>query len=187
MARLINAFILVPLGIHREIGDCPNEVICLLVQTILSTLIVLVTGEFLPKTLFKLKPNRMMNVFAVPAYIFYIILWPISKFTSSISKLLLRIVGQKVKKAEEEYNSAYNEAYRKYMKKLGYDTNEHNILMKIRNVLIVVIAVIIVCLIAWIIPPVRKILINIYEDNIIIKYFVDIIGALLKSIASIFE
>ena len=73
------------------------------------------------------------------------------------------------------------------MKKLGYDTNEHNILMKIRNVLIVVIAVIIVCLIAWIIPPVRKILINLYEDNIIIKYFVDIIGALLKSIASIFE
>ena len=94
---------------------------------------------------------------------------------------------RKVKKAEEEYNSAYNEAYRKYMKKLGYDTNEHNTLMKIRNILIVVIAVIIVCLIAWIIPPVRKILINIYEDNIIIKYFVDIIGALLKSIASIFE
>ena len=117
MARLINAFILIPLGIH-QLGDCPNEVICLLIQTILSTLVVLVTGEFLPKTLFKLNPNRMMNVFAVPAYIFYIILWPISKFTSSISKLLLRIVGQKVKKAEKEkvYNilSNLNPSQNKY-------------------------------------------------------------------------
>ena len=102
MASLINKFILIPIGIHQAIGDCPNEVFCLLTQTILSTLVVLVTGEFLPKTLFKLNPNRMMNVFAVPAYFFYIILWPISKFTSCISKLLLRIVGQKVKKAEKE-------------------------------------------------------------------------------------
>lgn len=102
MARLINSFILIPLGIHQEIGDCPNEVICLLTQTILSTLVVLVTGEFLPKTLFKLNPNRMMNVFALPAFTFYILLWPISKFTSGISKLLLRIMGQKVQKAEKE-------------------------------------------------------------------------------------
>ena len=102
MARLINAYILIPLGIHQELGDCPNEVICLLIQTILSTLIVLVTGEFLPKTLFKLNPNRMMNVFAVPAYIFYIILWPVSKLTSSVSKLLLRIMGQTVKKTKKE-------------------------------------------------------------------------------------
>lgn len=102
MARLINSFILIPLGIHQETGDCPNEVICLLTQTILSTLVVLVTGEFLPKTLFKLNPNRMMNVFALPAFTFYILLWPISKFTSGISKLLLRIMGQKVQKAEKE-------------------------------------------------------------------------------------
>lgn len=102
MAGLINKFILIPLGVHHPVGDCPNEVICLLTQTILSTLVVLVTGEFLPKTLFKLTPNKMMNFFALPAYIFYIILWPISKFTSGISKLTLRIMGQKVKKAEME-------------------------------------------------------------------------------------
>lgn len=97
MAKLINQLLLVPTGIHIPDGQCPNEVFCLLAQTILSTIIVLFTGEFLPKTLFHINPNRMMQLCAIPAYIFYIVLWPISKFTSSLSKLLLRMLGQKVK------------------------------------------------------------------------------------------
>jgi len=65
-------------------------------DTILSTLIVLFTGEFLPKTLFKSNPNRMLNIFAVPAYCMYVILWPISRFATFLSRLLLRIVGVKM-------------------------------------------------------------------------------------------
>ncbi|MBQ7461137.1 MAG: HlyC/CorC family transporter [Bacteroidaceae bacterium] len=99
MAKIVSALILIPLGIHPEVGDCPNEALCLFLQTILATIIVLVTGEFLPKTLFRINPNKMMRVFALPAYIFYIILWPVSKFTSSLGKLLLRMMGEKVKKA----------------------------------------------------------------------------------------
>ena len=81
MAKITNALILIPLGIHQPWGDCPNEALCLLLQTVLATLIVLVTGEFLPKTLFRINPNRMMRLFALPAYIFYIILWPEKVFT----------------------------------------------------------------------------------------------------------
>ena len=99
MAKIVSSLILIPLGIHQPDGNCSNEALCLLLQTILATLIVLVTGEFLPKTLFRINPNKMMRVFALPAYIFYIILWPISKFTSSLGKLLLRMMGEKVKKA----------------------------------------------------------------------------------------
>ncbi len=102
MAKLINQLILVPLGIHYPGGHCPNDGICLLVQTLLSTLVVLFTGEFLPKTLFRINPNRMMRLFSLPAYIFYIILWPISKFTSALSKALLRMVGLKVEKNKQE-------------------------------------------------------------------------------------
>lgn len=102
MAKIVSAVILIPLEIHQPYGDCPNEALCLFLQTIIATLIVLVTGEFLPKTLFRLNPNRMMRIFALPAYIFYIILWPISKFTSSLGKLLLWMVGEKVKKAKVE-------------------------------------------------------------------------------------
>jgi CBS domain containing-hemolysin-like protein len=102
MAKIVSALILIPLGIHRPNGDCPNEALCLFLQTILATLIVLVTGEFLPKTLFRINPNRMMSIFALPAYIFYIVLWPISKFTSSLGKFLLWMMGKKVKKAMPE-------------------------------------------------------------------------------------
>ena len=102
MAQIVSTLILVPLGIHKPEGVCPNEALCLLLQTILATLIVLVTGEFLPKTLFRLNPNRMMRVFAFPAYVFYILLWPISKFTSSLGKLMLWMMGEKVKKAKQE-------------------------------------------------------------------------------------
>ena len=94
---------------------------------------------------------------------------------------------KRVQKAEEEYNNAYNEAYRKYMKKMGYETKEPWTLKRIRNLLITILVIILVCAIAWIIPPIRKILINTYETNIVIKSLVDIIGALVKTIVSIFE
>jgi CBS domain containing-hemolysin-like protein len=102
MAKIVSGLILIPLGIHHPQGDCPNEALCLFLQTILATLIVLVTGEFLPKTLFRINPNRMMRIFALPAYAFYIILWPVSKFTSSLGKLLLWMIGEKVAKAKPE-------------------------------------------------------------------------------------
>lgn len=71
-------------------------------DTILSTLIVLFTGEFLPKTLFKSNSNRLLTIFSLPAYISYIILWPISRFATLLAKILLRIFGIKMQKEEEE-------------------------------------------------------------------------------------
>ncbi len=66
------------------------------VDTILSTIIVLFTGEFLPKTLFKNNPNRLLGLFSLPAYLFYVVLWPISRFSTIMSRLILRLVGAKV-------------------------------------------------------------------------------------------
>ena len=62
-------------------------------DTLLSTLVILFTGEFLPMILFKNNANRLLSVFSVPAYLFYILLWPISRFSTLMSKCLLRIVG----------------------------------------------------------------------------------------------
>lgn len=71
-------------------------------DTILSTLIVLFTGEFLPKTLFKSNPNKLLTVFSIPAYLFYILLWPISKFSTFLSKILLRIIGIHMSKDDDD-------------------------------------------------------------------------------------
>ena len=94
---------------------------------------------------------------------------------------------KRVQKAEEEYNNAYNEAYRKYMKKMGYEAKEPWTIKRIRNLLISILVIILVCAIAWIIPPIRKVLIDAYESNIVIKSLVDVVRALIKAIASIFE
>lgn len=81
-------------------GWIANEFLLVLIQTIISTLIILVTGEFLPKTLFKINPNFTLNLFALPAFICYILLYPISKFASACSNLLLRICGNKINKED---------------------------------------------------------------------------------------
>jgi CBS domain containing-hemolysin-like protein len=71
-------------------------------DTLLSTLVVLFTGEFLPKSIFKNNPNTLLTVFAVPAWICYVVLYPISRFATLLSKGLLRIVGIRMKSAGEE-------------------------------------------------------------------------------------
>lgn len=79
-------------------GLVPGGGVTLLIQTILSTLIILVTGEFLPKTLFKVNPNMALKVFAFPLLVCYIILYPVSKFASAVSYCILRIFGVKINK-----------------------------------------------------------------------------------------
>lgn len=62
-------------------------------NTIISTIIVLFTGEFIPKTLFKSNANKLLSLFALPAYFFYVVLWPISRFATWLSRLILKAVG----------------------------------------------------------------------------------------------
>ncbi len=83
-------------------GIISNEFLLMLVQTIISTIIILVTGEFLPKTLFKINPNLMLRIFAFPLLLCYVVLFPISKFASALSAIFLRLVGVKVNKEASE-------------------------------------------------------------------------------------
>jgi len=71
-------------------------------DTLLSTLVVLFTGEFLPKTIFKNNPNTLLTFFAVPAWICYVVLYPVSRLATILSKGLLRLIGVRMNKAAEE-------------------------------------------------------------------------------------
>ncbi|NLI36604.1 MAG: HlyC/CorC family transporter [Bacteroidales bacterium] len=90
MAKVIGYFIF---GINDNSGD---NFATVLSETLISSLIILLTGEFLPKSLFKIDPSGMLCTFAFPLFICYIVLYPISKFASGISYLFLRMFGLRV-------------------------------------------------------------------------------------------
>ncbi|MDE6153499.1 MAG: hemolysin family protein [Muribaculaceae bacterium] len=70
-----------------------NEFLVLLLQTLISTGIILITGEFIPKTMFRINPNRSLRYFAIPIYLIYLILYPISLLATWISKGLMKLFG----------------------------------------------------------------------------------------------
>jgi CBS domain containing-hemolysin-like protein len=71
-------------------------------DTIASTIVVLFTGEFLPKTIFKNNANTLLTFFALPAFLCYVLLYPISRLATFLSRIILRIFGVKMQAAAEE-------------------------------------------------------------------------------------
>ncbi|KGL61888.1 transmembrane CBS domain protein transporter [Polaribacter sp. Hel1_85] len=71
--------------------DSYNDFSVLLIQTIISTIIILITAEFLPKAIFRVYANEVLKLFAVPAYIFYVLFHFISEFITFISDFFLRV------------------------------------------------------------------------------------------------
>ncbi len=66
-----------------------NDILVLLFLIIISTLIVLITAEFIPKSLFLVSPNLMLSYFSVPLFIIYILLYPAVWVILSISKFFI--------------------------------------------------------------------------------------------------
>lgn len=69
-----------------------SDFILLLIQTIIATLIVLVTAEFLPKTIFRVFPNQILNIFSIPIWLFFVFLRPISILMLKITHVILKYV-----------------------------------------------------------------------------------------------
>lgn len=75
------------------LGLTTNEFFILLLQTLISTGIILITGEFLPKTIFRINPNLSLRSFAIPIYLIYLLLYPVSLLATGISKGLMKLFG----------------------------------------------------------------------------------------------
>ena len=86
MAKILEPFI-------ANVVD--SKVMIVFIQSVISTILILFTGEFIPKTIFKLNPNFSLALFSLPLYLIYIVLYPISKFASLLSFLILRTAGVK--------------------------------------------------------------------------------------------
>jgi putative hemolysin len=70
----------------------PSGFLLLLIQTILSTAIILLFGEFLPKALFRRDPDRMLEVAALPMWLFSMVLYPLSRAVSGLSVAIMKYV-----------------------------------------------------------------------------------------------
>lgn len=86
-------------GIERYITQSDSMV--LLIQTLASTIIILFTAEYLPKTLFKLNPNMMLRMFALPLWAIYWLLSPISSFSTMLSHCILKLCGLPIIKEKQ--------------------------------------------------------------------------------------
>ena len=70
-----------------------NEALLLLVQTLIAALIILVFGEFVPKTMFRINPNASLRTASIPLFMVYCLLYPISRFTEWMSAALMKLFG----------------------------------------------------------------------------------------------
>jgi CBS domain containing-hemolysin-like protein len=81
----------------------PSEVVIFLIQTIITAVIILVLGDFLPKSVIRLSPNFFLNLFAIPTALFYYIFYPVSKFTLWLANILMKLFfGIRTERNEQE-------------------------------------------------------------------------------------
>lgn len=69
-----------------------NSFVILLIQTFISTIIILISAEFLPKAIFRIFANKALRFFSIPAYVFYLIFYIISTIISKISNFILKYI-----------------------------------------------------------------------------------------------
>ena len=79
-----------------------NQIIITFIQTVFATMLVLITGEFLPKTIFRVNPNLWMRLFSWLLLVFYVILYPISRFGTWVSIGILKLFKVKISPSTEE-------------------------------------------------------------------------------------
>lgn len=81
----------------------PSEVLIFIIQTVITTLVILVFADFLPKSVVRISPNFFLSFFAVPTAVFYFLFYPVSKFTLWLANLIMRLFfGFKAERKEQE-------------------------------------------------------------------------------------
>jgi putative hemolysin len=113
-----------------------SESIILVFQTILSTTLILITAEFLPKILFRLNPNGLLSLFALPVYLIYLFLYPFMYFFLGLSELILRyIFGMKTGSVRYQFTAIdFDDYIRDFYNPAAAQVDEATEMQMIQNV-----------------------------------------------------
>jgi CBS domain containing-hemolysin-like protein len=99
-----------------------NQFLITFVQTIIATAIVLVTGEFLPKSIFRVNSNFWLRTFSFLLLIFYVVLYPIASFVTWLSLGILRLFG--VKSNSSAHQNAFSRVDLNYLIQESFENQE---------------------------------------------------------------
>jgi len=89
-----------------------SDVALLLVQTIITTLIVLVTAEFFPKVIFRIYPNQILRLFSIPIWLFFVLFRPVALLMLYLAKVVLKyILGQKIEEGKQVFGKTDLDEY----------------------------------------------------------------------------
>jgi len=84
----------------------------LFVQTIISTLIILISAEFLPKSIFKIYPNKILRIFSVPIFLFFILFTPFAWLFMHASRVIIKFfIGQELIESKQFFNKTDLDEY----------------------------------------------------------------------------
>ncbi|MDR0333438.1 MAG: hemolysin family protein [Dysgonamonadaceae bacterium] len=80
----------------------PNDFVRYLLIIIFVSIVLLITNEFIPRLLFRRNPNVYVRIFALPAFLFYILLYPVARLSEGISKVILKMSGIHLHESKEK-------------------------------------------------------------------------------------
>jgi len=84
-----------------------SDLLIFIIQTIVTTFVILVFADFLPKSLVRISPNSFLNLFALPMVFFYYLFYPVSKLTLWISNLIMRLFFRIATERKEQENKIF--------------------------------------------------------------------------------
>ena len=130
------AAILEPLLEKMLPAQLETEGVILVLQTLLSTTLILVTAEFLPKILFRLNPNGLLSIFAIPVYLVYLVLYPFMYFFLGLSEVILRYVfGMNTGNVRYQFTAVdFDEYIRDFYNPAAAQVDEASEMQMIQNV-----------------------------------------------------
>jgi putative hemolysin len=126
-----------PEVLNPFIGGFGNEYLLLFIQTIISTVVILIAAEFLPKAIFNTHSNRLLQFFALPSYLFYMLFYPVVSLMIGISNFVMKyILKAETEQTREAFSKVDLDNYIRERTEASNDEEEEHLEIQIfRNAL----------------------------------------------------